>query len=57
MAQQRTRVARAMRNGCSGQEDPAAEDLGPDPTWNRVHSTPAGTVIWALFHHDLSGWW
>ena len=24
------------------QEDPA-EDLGPDPTWHRVHSTPAGS--------------
>eukprot|EP00913_Durusdinium_trenchii_P010513 g9858.t1 len=28
--------------GC--EEDAAAEDLGPDPTWNRVNSTPAGSA-------------
>jgi len=34
---------RAAQNHHPGrQEDPGAEDLGPDPTWNRVHSTPAG---------------
>lgn len=27
-------------------EDPA-EDLGPDPTWHRVHSTPAGSANYA----------
>ena len=29
-------------NSRNRQEDPA-EDLGPDPTWHRVHSTPAGS--------------
>lgn len=33
--------------GRSEKEDPAAEDLGPDPTWNRVHSTPAGSASYA----------
>lgn len=33
--------------GRSEKEDPGAEDLGPDPTWNRVHSTPAGSANYA----------
>lgn len=33
--------------GRSEEKEDPAEDLGPDPTWHRVHSTPAGSANYA----------